>query len=77
MAVDTRDKRMTIMSLRLPWRRPRFNPDGTIGAADRLAFLRLYSGIAVSSLTSDVFPIYYQSTGLPVHYLTATRIVGY
>ena len=48
MAVDTRDKRMSIMGVSLPWRGVFPLADGTIGTADRLIFPYSYSGIAAS-----------------------------
>ena len=45
MAVDTRDKRMSIMGVSLSWRGGLPTPDGTIGAADRQIFPYYYSGI--------------------------------
>ena len=45
MAVDTRDKRMSMMGLALPFR-PLPNPAGGFGSDDRLQLLYLYSGIA-------------------------------
>ena len=50
MAVDTRDKRMSIMSIGLPWRGVFPLADGSIGAGDRQIFLYLYSGIIDSPL---------------------------
>ena len=49
MGVDTRDKRMSIMSHSLPWRGVFPLADGTIGTADRLIFPYSYSGIAAAS----------------------------
>ena len=45
MAVDTRDKRMSIMSVSLPWRGAFPLADGAITAPDRLIFPYYYSGI--------------------------------
>ena len=46
MAVDTRDKRMSIMGVSLSWRGIFPLADGTIGVADRQIFPHYYSGIA-------------------------------
>lgn len=45
MAVDTRNKRMSIMNIGMPWRGRFPLADGAIGASDRQIFLYLYSGI--------------------------------
>ena len=45
MAVDTRDKRMSIMGVSLSWRGIFPLADGAIGAADRQIFPYFYSGI--------------------------------
>lgn len=47
MAVDTRDKRFSMLGLAGGWIFP--NADGAIDAGDRSQFLRLYRGIALSS----------------------------
>jgi hypothetical protein len=46
MAVDTRDKRASMIGLRSATPRLLPNPSGTIGAPARLHLLFLYSGIA-------------------------------
>ena len=47
MAVDTRDKRFSMMGLGSPVPRVLPNPDGTIGDQDRAMFIYLYHGIAL------------------------------
>ena len=47
MAVDTRDKRMSMIGLGSPVPSVLPNPDGAIGAADRAQLLWLYSGISL------------------------------
>ena len=42
MAVDTRNKRISIIGLGLPWRGLLPLPDGTISEADRSIFLKLF-----------------------------------
>lgn len=53
MAVDTRNKRMSLLGLGLPVPSVLPNPDGAFGAADRAQLLWLYSGIALQ--TPSVF----------------------
>lgn len=48
MAVDTRDKRFSILGLHQPVPSLTANPDGTIAAADRAFLLFLYAGIALA-----------------------------
>lgn len=51
MAVDTRDKRFSMIGFMAdtPWIMA--NPDGTIGAGDRAMLLNLYAGISLSEDT--------------------------
>lgn len=49
MAIDTPQKRFSIMHLAMPWRGPAVVPTGTVDAAERAAFLNYYSGIALSA----------------------------
>jgi len=49
MAVDSRDKRFSIMGLSQPVPSIYANPDGTIGTQDRAQLVFLYSGIALGS----------------------------
>lgn len=52
MAVDTRDKRMSMIGLASPIRRLFQNPAGTVGAAAREMLEFLYSGIAAAAPTA-------------------------
>ena len=49
MAVDTANKRYSMLGLGLDFMRLRPVPDGSVDTADRLHFLPLYSGIAASA----------------------------
>ncbi len=49
MAVDTRDKRFSMMGLLQPVPSIHPNPDGTIGTQDRAQYEFLYHGIALNS----------------------------
>ncbi|MCG8694678.1 MAG: hypothetical protein MI806_26015 [Minwuiales bacterium] len=51
MAVDTRDKRASIIGMQMPWAPVPPLPDGAIGAADRLQLAGLYAGIPATSAT--------------------------
>lgn len=46
MAVDTRDKRVSIVAVSSPWRGILPTPDGSVSAADRQIILYYYSGVA-------------------------------
>jgi len=59
MAVDTRDKRYSAMSIGLPWRGAYPIPDGDISATDRRFLSRHYSGIAAPPPPSP--PVYTMS----------------
>lgn len=48
MAVDTRDKRMSMLGLGSPIPRVLPNPDATIGDNDRFMFIYLYHGISLA-----------------------------
>lgn len=50
MAIDTANKRFSIMSMRSPILKPSIIPDGTIDDGDRYHFLNLYFGIALSGV---------------------------
>jgi len=52
MAVDTANKRFSMMTLGRPGQPPLFVPDGSIGQGDRQALLGLYSGIAAEEPTA-------------------------
>jgi len=53
MAIDTRQKRRSIVNMRCPWRRTLPAGDGTIDQGDRQQVLGYYSGILWSEdLTS-------------------------
>lgn len=52
MAVDTRDKRFSMLGLASPVRREQKNPTGTIAAVAREMLLFLYAGIALAAPTS-------------------------
>lgn len=49
MAVDTRNKRMSITSISIPWRGMLPLADGTVDAADRQIFPYHYSGVLWSA----------------------------
>ena len=51
MAIDTPQKRFSMQALALPWRGVKVVPSGTVTAAERAAFIFLYSGIAFTSVT--------------------------
>lgn len=51
MAIDTRDKRFSMMGLSQPVPSLMANPDGTIGAQDRALLVFLYHGITLSAGT--------------------------
>ena len=55
MAVDTRDKRLSIMHLSSPWRGLLPTP-GTHDAADRLMVMFLYGGIAAGAAVEEPAP---------------------
>lgn len=48
MAIDTRNKRFSMMGLNQPSPSVMANPDGTIGLADKAQLLFLYAGIALA-----------------------------
>lgn len=48
MAVDTRDRRFSMIGIAMPVPSMLPNPDGTIGTQDRAMLLWLYAGIALS-----------------------------
>ena len=50
MAVDTRNKRFSMLGLNQPGLSPLPNPDGAFSDADRAMFLYLYHGIALDEL---------------------------
>lgn len=54
MAVDSRDRRFSILSHSSPVVRVLPDPDGSVGTQDRAHFAMLYSGIALETLTSSV-----------------------
>jgi hypothetical protein len=54
MAVDTRDKRFSILGLASDTVREQQNPTGTIGAPARAMLLFLYAGIALASPAAAV-----------------------
>ena len=51
MAIDSAQKRFSMQGLALPWRGVKVVPTGTVDAAERAAFIFLYSGIALTSIT--------------------------
>ena len=52
MAVDSRDKRMSMVGFGNPRPGVLPNPDGTVGTADRAMLLGLYSGIALGAVAA-------------------------
>ena len=54
MAVDTPQKRFSLINLTMPWRGTSVVPSGTVTAAERAAFIFLYSGIALSGAVTRV-----------------------
>lgn len=57
MAVDTRNKRASMMSFGRPFITRIPLPDGTIDAADRAMLLHLYHGIALSAPAVGLDPL--------------------
>ena len=53
MAVDSKEKRLSIINLGLPWWTTLPEADGAIDADDRLHLLNLYSGIAAAEEAAD------------------------
>lgn len=51
MAVDTRNKRMSLIGFGAPTPRVLPNPDGTVAAADRAMLLYLYAGLDIAAAT--------------------------
>ena len=49
MAIDTKEKRLSMLNLGLPWFRALPEPAASIAAGDRQHLLGLYSGIAAST----------------------------
>ena len=58
MAVDSRDKRMSMVALGSPVPAVLPNPDSTIGTQDRAMLAWLYHGLALSAPTAFVAQIY-------------------
>ena len=58
MAIDSRDKRFSIMGLGQPALSVLPNPSGTIGTAAKAQLLYLYSGIALGSPLSSADKIF-------------------
>ena len=56
MAVDTRDRRMSMLGLAQPVPSMLPNPDGTIGTQDRAMLLWLYHGITLDTPAAFVVP---------------------
>lgn len=54
MAIDTRDKRFSMMGFGAPTPRVLPNPAGTFNAADRAMLLYLYHGLTLSSPAAPV-----------------------
>lgn len=56
MAIDTRNKRFSMINFLadVPWALP--NPDGAISAADRAMLLNLYVGISLGEVVSVETP---------------------
>ena len=56
MAIDSRNKRFSMINFLadLPWALP--NPDGTIGATDRAMLLNLYAGISLGEVVAVETP---------------------
>jgi hypothetical protein len=57
MALDSADKRFSMIGVGLDFLRVRPTPDGTVDTTDRLHFLPLYRGIAASILTTAIADI--------------------
>lgn len=65
MAVDSRDKRMSLLGFGLgPSVQPQVvpNPDGTIGTQDRAHFAHLYAGLALDA--PPAAPAFFRSRSL-------------
>lgn len=56
MAVDTRDKRFSLISFGSPIPNVLPNPDGSFNAADRAMLIFLYHGLALSAPVVVVVP---------------------
>ena len=71
MAVDTRNKRMSMIGLGIPVPSVLPDPDGTISSSDRAQFLWLYSGIAIAPIVRKIieFVVY-------LHKRTVTTILN-
>lgn len=54
MAVDTRDKRLSMVGLDAEQSEEQ-NPSGTVGAAARAMLLGLYAGLSAASTTTDPY----------------------
>lgn len=52
MAIDTQEKRLSLIGYGLPWRITLPYPDGGLDQGDRQHLLGLYAGILASSLTT-------------------------
>ena len=59
MAVDSKEKRLSIINLGLPWWTTLPEADGAIDADDRLHLLNLYSGISATIHTAEPFGLEY------------------
>jgi hypothetical protein len=57
MAVDTRNKRASVVNVSLPWRGIWPTPDGTIDRQDRSEALGLYDGISFVASTAGVLSV--------------------
>lgn len=57
MAVDTKEKRLSMLNVGLPWWTTLPEADGAIDADDRLHLLGLYSGIAAVMVTGPFYPV--------------------
>jgi hypothetical protein len=54
MAVNTRDRRMSMIGIGQPVPSVLPNPDGTIGTQDRAMFIWLYHGIALQAVAAVI-----------------------
>ena len=71
MAVDTRRKRASVVSVGRPWLRPAIVPDGTLGQADRQTVANGYYGILAAGVEPPP-PLYNPVTATRRFLATAT-----
>ena len=78
MAIDSRQKRRSIMAMGLPWRSVSLPiPDGTIGQADRQMLLYGYAGILWSepSVANDTYFTYSSANKRWEFYVDSVKVL--